>query len=85
MMLVSADHREGFGEHGFYCGHRCANECTHRIPLIIRWSGVKQADRRSDALLYNVDLATAVCDLLNIPIPADWDGVSFREIPETLL
>lgn len=77
-IIISADHGESFGEHGIYCGHVCANECTHRIPLIIRWLGISAANQCSDALLYNVDLAATLCDLLEIPIPYDWDGASFR-------
>jgi choline-sulfatase len=80
VIIISADHGEGFGEHGFYCGHRCANECTHRIPLIVRWPGVSVGDESTHALLYNVDLAPTLCDLLDIPIPSDWDGVSFKDV-----
>jgi arylsulfatase A-like enzyme len=78
-IIISADHGEAFGEHGIYCGHVCANECTHRIPLIIRWPGVSVVNQSSDALLYNVDLASTLCDLLGLPIPSDWDGVSFKD------
>jgi len=80
VIIISADHGEAFGEHGFYGGHVCANECTHRIPLIIRWPGVSAINESSDALLYNVDLAPTLCDLLGLPIPSDWDGISFKDV-----
>lgn len=78
-IIISADHGDAFGEHGIYSDHVCADECIHRIPLIVRWPGVSAADARSDAFLYNVDLAPTLCDLLDIPAPAEWDGRSFTE------
>ena len=77
-IIVSADHGDAFGEHGIYSDHVCADECIHRIPLIVRWPGVTPANQASDAFLYNVDLSATLCDLLDIPIPRDWDGESFR-------
>jgi arylsulfatase A-like enzyme len=79
LILVSADHGDAFGEHGIYSDHVCADECIHRIPLIVRWPGRTPADGACDALLYNVDLAATLCDLLDIPIPPGWDGLSFKE------
>lgn len=78
-IIVSADHGDAFGEHGIYSDHVCADECIHRIPLIIRWPGVSAVNQESDALLYNVDLGPTLCDLLDIPVPADWDGLSFKD------
>jgi len=69
-ILISADHGDAFGEHGIYSDHVCADECIHHIPL----TGVS-----SDAFLYNVDLGPTLCDLLDLPAPADWDGRSFKE------
>jgi arylsulfatase A-like enzyme len=77
-IIISADHGDAFGEHGIYSDHVCADECIHHIPLIIRWPGVVPEGEHASPLLYNVDLAPTLCDLLDIPVPADWDGTSFR-------
>ena len=77
-ILISADHGDAFGEHGIYSDHVCADECIHRIPLIIRWPGVTAEDQPCDALLCNVDLSATLCDLLHIPVPSGWDGVSSK-------
>ncbi|MFQ6040076.1 MAG: sulfatase [Candidatus Poribacteria bacterium] len=79
VIIISADHGDAFGEHGIYSDHVCADECIHRIPLIIRWPGVSAFNQKSDAFLYNVDLAPTLCHLLDIPIPSDWDGLSFKD------
>jgi len=77
-IIISADHGDAFGEHGIYSDHVCADECIHKIPLIVRWPGVSVPDYASETLLYNVDLGPTLCDLLEIPVPTDWDGTSFR-------
>ena len=79
VIIISADHGDAFGEHGIYSDHVCADECIHRIPLILRWPGLTPPGHACDALLYNVDLPPTLCDLLDIPIPEDWDGRSFAE------
>jgi arylsulfatase A-like enzyme len=77
VILISADHGDAFGEHGIYSDHVCADECIHHIPLIVRWPGVTPTGQASDALVCNVDLAATLCDLLGIPVPSGWDGLSF--------
>jgi arylsulfatase A-like enzyme len=80
-IIVSADHGESFGENGSYAEHGLANEPTHRLPLVVYWPGVTDAlpesARRCDALLYNIDLAPTLCDLLGVPVPDGWQGSSF--------
>lgn len=78
-VIISADHGDAFGEHGIYSDHVCADECIHRLPLIVRWPGITGPRTRSGALLYNVDLAPTLCELLGIEIPAQWDGQSFAQ------
>jgi len=77
VIIISGDHGDAFGEHGIYSDHVCADECIHRVPFIVRWPGVSAVDAKSDALLCNVDFAPTLCDILGIPIPVDWDGLSF--------
>lgn len=80
-IIVSADHGESFGEQGSYAEHGLASESVHRLPLIIHWPGVTgDEQRRSDALLYNLDLAPTICDLLGLPVPHKWQGSSFAEL-----
>ncbi len=76
-IIISGDHGDAFGEHGIYSDHVCADECIHHIPFIMKWPGVAKPGHHPDALLYNVDYAPTLCDILGIPSPSDWDGVSF--------
>ncbi|MDF2894118.1 MAG: hypothetical protein K0Q46_904 [Rhodococcus erythropolis] len=80
-IVVSADHGESFGENGSYAEHGLANESTHRIPLIVYWPGVTDdltpEQRRNDALLYNIDYAPTIAELIGAEQPAGWQGTSF--------
>jgi choline-sulfatase len=75
-LVFSADHGENQGELNVYGDHQTADRCTNRVPLIVRWPGVTRAGARVDALVYQQDLPPAVCELLGVPVPARWDGVS---------
>lgn len=80
-IIVSADHGESFGENGSYGEHGHANEPVQRVPLVVYWPGVTDdlpdAARHCDSLLYHIDLAPTLCELLDIPVPTGWQGSSF--------
>ncbi|WP_258725843.1 sulfatase family protein [Cellulomonas sp. NS3] len=79
-IIVSSDHGESFGELGLYAEHGLASEPVHHLPLIIFWPGITDRQlehRRNDALLYNIDLAPTILDLLDIDVPSRWQGTSF--------
>ncbi|GAA1077630.1 sulfatase [Pseudonocardia alni] len=82
-IVVSADHGESFGEHGSYGEHGHATEPVHRVPLVVYWPGVTDdlpdEARHCDNLLYNIDLAPTLCELLGVPVPAGWQGTSFAD------
>lgn len=80
-IVVSSDHGESFGELGLYAEHGLASEPVHRLPMIIHWPGVTDrpgvAGGRNDALLYNIDYAPTILDLLGVDKPEKWQGVSY--------
>ena len=76
-VVISADHGEAMGEQGIYGDHVCAGEAVHNIPMIIRWPGTTAKDTSFDDLIYNLDFHPTLCELLDIPRPAGWDGESF--------
>ncbi len=78
-IIVSGDHGDAFGEHGIYSDHVCADECIHKIPLVISWPGVTKPGHVSDEFLYNLDIGPTLCDLFEGEAPSDWDGASFRK------
>ena len=76
-IVVSGDHGDSFGEHGQYMDHGIANEAVHNVPMIVRWPGVTTQPGKCDTMIYAMDLAPTLCDLLGMPVPSRWDGRSF--------
>jgi len=70
ILIVTADHGEAFGEHGFiWHAHAIHDEAT-RIPLLIRFPSNPAPPRRIDCLTQTVDLLPTLCDLFALPYPA---------------
>jgi choline-sulfatase len=75
-IIVSSDHGENQGELDLYTSHSTADAVTCRVPLLIRWPGMPP-DQVCDALVYQLDLAPTLCELLDVEVPPGWDGQSF--------
>ncbi len=75
-IIISADHAENMGELGIYGEHATADYANCRIPMIIRWPGVK-AGTVDTGLHYNLDLCPTLADLLGVPHSDMWDGTSY--------
>lgn len=75
-IIVSSDHGENQGELNVYGDHQTADHITSRIPLIIRWPGTRYRGAE-DALLYNLDLAPTIMELVGGQPAPLWDGKSF--------
>ena len=71
LLVVTADHGEAFGEHGYiYHAHAVYDEFVH-IPLVIRFPGQQRLVGEVGALTQTVDLLPAIFDFCRIPYPRD--------------
>ncbi len=81
-IIITADHGEDIGEFGVYAEHGMADEPVCRIPLIIRWPGMRKG-AVVRGFYDNVDLAPTVQELLGTEMQRPWrysyDGVSFAD------
>ncbi len=68
-ILVTADHGEGFGEHGVTMHGREIYEELVRVPLVVYVPG--QAPRRIAAKRSLIDLAPTILELTGVTVPAD--------------
>ncbi|MBN1458334.1 MAG: sulfatase [Armatimonadetes bacterium] len=76
IFIVTADHGEAFGEHGYIWHERGVYDELLHIPLLIRLPGGAPG-RRYEALTQSIDLLPTLCDLLEMPYPATGiDGIS---------
>lgn len=70
ILVVTSDHGEAFGEHGF-TGHAASiHEEAARVPLLIRLPGGTSATR-IHALTQSIDLLPTLIDLLGIRCPME--------------
>jgi arylsulfatase A-like enzyme len=71
LLVVTSDHGEAFGEHGYiFHSHAVYDEFVH-IPLLIRFPGRQRLVGRVAALTQTVDLLPTVCDLYGIDYPGE--------------
>jgi len=75
-VIVTGDHGDSFGEHGQYSDHGIANEAVHRVPMIVKWPGLPAGGVRTE-LIYIMDIAPTVTELMGFPVPEGWDAQSF--------
>jgi arylsulfatase A-like enzyme len=76
IVMISSDHGETLGELNVYGDHQTADQCTTRVPLVLRWPGLG-AGTRMHALHYQIDVTATLLELLGQRVPSRWDGVSF--------
>lgn len=79
IVVVWGDHGWKLGEHGSWCKQTNYNIDT-RVPLLIRAPGVHQKGQYSDQLVELVDLFPTLCDLVDIDIPDNMEGISFKPL-----
>jgi membrane-anchored protein YejM (alkaline phosphatase superfamily) len=73
-LLISADHGEGFGEHGTFNHAATAYEELVRVPLFFYLPG--RAGRTLDTPVSLMDVGPTVLDLFGLPTPGFWMGQS---------
>jgi len=74
LLILTADHGQGLGEHGESTHGVLAYNSTLWVPLIIFYPGIKPA--RIDQNVFHVDIFPTVCDLLGLEVPSRLQGRS---------
>ena len=76
LLIVTADHGEGFGEHGYaFHGRSVYDEVVH-IPLVIRFPGPQRLVGEVTPLTQTVDLLPTILGLSGVSYPAAVQGKS---------
>ena len=88
LIVFTADHGEGLGEHNVYYDHHGLYEWDVKVPLIIRLPDrlIDEVGRgrargvKYDALVQNTDIAPTILDALGIKIPEYMTGLSLLKV-----
>lgn len=82
VVIITADHGENMGELGIYGEHGTADQGTCRIPMIIRWPGMRK-NHLDEGLHYHLDLLPTIAELLGKSPAPSWDGTSYAAALQT--
>lgn len=74
-IVVTGDHGEGFGEHGYYLhAHHFEDEII-RVPLIIKRPGISPAGGYNDGLVNSIDVVPTILEIAGQKIPTNLTGL----------
>ncbi len=80
LIVFTADHGEGLGDHGEAMHNRFVYNSTLHVPLLIALEGVVEPRRRIHTNVGHVDLFPTVLDLLGLDKPGGLDGRSLAPV-----
>lgn len=71
LLIITSDHGEAFGEHGYLWHTRALHDEASWIPLIIEFPGEAPPTSRINSLTQTIDVLPTLFDLLKVEYPAD--------------
>jgi choline-sulfatase len=78
LVLLTADHGEGLGDHGESDHGYFIYESTLHVPLMVHWpKGAARLPARVEQPIGLVDVAPSILEFLKIPAPGAFTGKSF--------
>jgi iduronate 2-sulfatase len=77
IVVLWGDHGWHLGEHGVWGKHTLFEESL-RSPLVIRFPGMENSGKMSDAVVETVDIYPTLCELAGIPVPEGLSGKSLK-------
>jgi len=80
LVIVTADHGEGLGDHGESDHGYFVYESTLQVPLIVHWpQGRQPMPERAGQPVGLIDVAPTILALLKIPVPPSFQGHSLLD------
>jgi arylsulfatase A-like enzyme len=79
LVFFAADHGESLGEHDYWGHGRFLYEPSLRIPMALVWQGTIE-QQTVDVQARIVDLAPTILELLGLPVPSAFRGMSWADV-----
>ena len=79
IIIYTSDQGFYLGEHGWF-DKRFMYEESLKTPFVIRYPKAIASAVFTDAMIQNLDFAPTLLDLAGLPVPADMQGESFKEV-----
>ena len=80
MIVITADHGEGFMEHGFLAHTNTPYQELIHIPMLVKLPGGEGAGQRRDENVALVDLAPTIEDFVGVDLELERDGKSLLPV-----
>lgn len=74
LVVITADHGEMLGEHGYFSHGDAVHEEALRIPLILLQFGHEPSDLWAKDVASAIDIAPTILEELQMSIPSTWSG-----------
>ncbi len=81
IIVLWGDHGWKLGEHGEWAKHSNVENDTN-APLLLSVPGMKNAGKRTDALVEFVDIYPTLSELAGLSLPSHLEGTSFKPVLE---
>ena len=81
VIVLAGDHGFHLGEHGKFA-KRTIFEVALRSPLIVSFPGQSTRGVETNALVELIDIYPTLCDLCQLPIPSELEGISMVPVIE---
>ncbi len=79
IIVLWGDHGWKLGEHGEWCKHSNVENDTN-APLLLSVPGMKNAGKRTNALVEFVDIYPTLADAAGLPLPRHLEGTSMKPL-----
>ncbi|TVP98454.1 MAG: DUF4976 domain-containing protein [Planctomycetaceae bacterium] len=79
IVIYGSDQGFYLGEHGWY-DKRWMFEESLRMPLLVRWPGVVEAETRTGAMVQNIDYAPTFLEVAGVAVPVEMQGRSILPV-----
>ncbi|MCZ6600657.1 MAG: sulfatase [Acidobacteria bacterium] len=80
LVIVTSDHGEGLGQHGYWSHGMNLFDENLRVPLLVRWPAAPRASRRQLGQVSLLDVVPTVLAAAGLEAPQDLPGRDLRQV-----